>query len=308
MARCCAAVAVAVAAVLLVAGAAAARVVEEGEGERDGSPATCARRGPGFVDALASSCPCIRIEPSPPLEVRGEDIDKELNLRRRGVSYSILFYAAWCPFSSKFRPIFEALSTMFPQIYHFTVEESSAMPSLFSRYGVRGFPAILLVNETTMVRYRGPKDLSSLVDFYKETTGLDPIAYFDIDHQDSTGGLRPVMLGDRSLHKIAKDEPFLLLAVLFIILKVTAHFVPIVIAHLRAFLVVRVRNLNLGIRRGSNQLLERALNVLDVKRLCSKFRLSNKTRDLRKGASNARAWASSFTSVSLGEPSSSRQA
>jgi thiol-disulfide isomerase/thioredoxin len=103
--------------------------------------------------------------------VRGEAIAKELNLRHRGVTYSVLFYAAWCPFSSKFRPIFEALSTMFPQIYHFTVEESSAMPSLFSRYGVRGFPAILLVNETTMVRYWGPKDLSSLVDFYKETTG-----------------------------------------------------------------------------------------------------------------------------------------
>lgn len=147
------------------------------------------------------------------LKVRGEAVDKELNLRHRGASYSILFYAAWCPFSSKFRPIFEALSTMFPQIHHFAVEESSVMPryvnvelffvclslemrypvhffnnmsfdqwiiahptasaycSLFSRYGVRGFPAILLVHETTMVRYRGPKDLNSLVDFYKETTG-----------------------------------------------------------------------------------------------------------------------------------------
>lgn len=48
---------------------------------------------------------------------------------------------------------------------------ASAYCSLFSRYGVRGFPAILLVNETTMVRYRGSKDLSSLIDFYKETTG-----------------------------------------------------------------------------------------------------------------------------------------
>jgi len=107
------------------------------------------------------------------LKVSGEAIDTELNLRRRGASYSILFYAAWCPFSSKFRPIFQALSTMYPQIHHFSVEESSATPSLFSRYGVRGFPAILLVNETTMVRYRGSKDLSSLVDFYKETTGTN---------------------------------------------------------------------------------------------------------------------------------------
>jgi len=183
----------------------------------------------------------------------------------------------------------------------------SAHCSLFSRYGVRGFPAILLVNETTMVRYRGSKDLSSLVDFYKETTGLDPIVHLDIVQQERTGNLRSIMPWDRSLREMANDEPFLLLAVLFIILKVAAHFIPAVMSHLRAFLVVRVRNLNLGIRRGSNQLLDRALNVLDVRRLWSKLRLSNKATDLRKGASNARAWASSFTSVSLGEPSSSRQ-
>ena len=158
------------------------------------------------MKVVVSYIPCLL------LKVRGEAVDTELNLRRRGASYSILFYAAWCPFSSKFRPTFEALSTMYPQIHHFAVEESSATPrfvnvelvsvrllnwdslslleqtlfvqwiyiahctasaycSLFSRYGVRGFPAILFVNETTMVRYRGSKDLNSLVDFYKETTG-----------------------------------------------------------------------------------------------------------------------------------------
>lgn len=120
--------------------------------------------------------------------------------------------------------------------------------------------------------------------------------------------MRPIMPWDQSLREMTKDEPFLLLAVLFIILKVAAYFVPVVLSHLRAFLVVRVQNMNLGIRRGSNQLLDRALNVLDVRRLWSKLRLSNKATDLRKGASNARAWASSFTSVSLGESSSSRQA
>ncbi|XP_039782107.1 5'-adenylylsulfate reductase-like 5 isoform X2 [Panicum virgatum] len=300
MMRCAAAaaaVAVAASLVAAVAGAAAAA----------GSPGagTCARRdAPPFLDAVGSRCPFVRIEPSPPLEVSGEAVDAELNLRRRGASYSILFYAAWCPFSNKFRPIFQALSTMYPQIHHFAVEESSATP----RYGVRGFPAILLVNETTMVRYRGSKDLSSLVDFYKETTGLDPIAHLDIVQQERTGNLRSIMTWDRSLREMANDEPFLLLAVLFIILKVAAHFIPVVMSHLRAFLVVRVRNLNLGILRGSNQLLDRALNVLDVRRLWSKLRLINKATDLRKGASNARAWASSFTSVSLGEPSSSRQA
>ncbi|RCV40359.1 hypothetical protein SETIT_9G046500v2 [Setaria italica] len=303
MMRCAAAAAaVAVALVAAVAGSAAA-AASPGAGQ--GAAGTCARRdGPPFLDAVGSRCPFVRIEPSPPLEVSGEAVDTELNLRRRGASYSILFYAAWCPFSSKFRPIFEALSTMYPQIHHFAVEESSATP----RYGVRGFPAVLLVNETTMVRYRGSKDLSSLVNFYKETTGLDPIAHLDVVQQESTGSLRSIMPWDRSLREMAKHEPFLLLAALFIIMKVVSYFIPVVLSHLRAFLVVRVRNLNLGIRRGSNQLLDRALNVLDVRRLWSKLRLSNKATDLRKGASNARAWASSFTSVSLGEPSSSRQA
>jgi hypothetical protein len=37
----------------------------------------------------------------------------------------------------------------------------------------------------------------------------------------------------------------------------TAHFIPIVMSRLRASLVVCVQNLNLGIRRGSNQLLEK---------------------------------------------------
>ncbi|TVU44511.1 hypothetical protein EJB05_03955 [Eragrostis curvula] len=298
-----AAAAVAVALLLGVAAAGAARFTGAGQG------GTCSRRSsPAFLDAIGSRCPFARIEPSPPLEVRGEAVDKELNLRRRGASYSILFYAAWCPFSSKFRPIFEALSTMYPQIHHFAVEESSATPSLFSRYGVRGFPAILLVNETTMVRYRGLKDLSSLVDFYKKTTGLDPIAYLDIDQQESAGSLRSVMPWDRSLRELAKHEPILLLAVLFIVMRVVAHFVPIMLSYLRTFLAARFRNLNLGIRRRSNQLVERTLNAIDVKRLWSKLSLSNKATDLRKSASNARAWASSFASVSLGESSSSRQA
>lgn len=302
-----AAVAVTVAAVvsflLVAAGAGAA-----GSPGAGGLGSTCPRLGPPFLDALGSRCPRARIEPSPPLEVRGEALDKQLNLRRSGASYSILFYAAWCPFSSKFRPIFEALSTMFPQIHHFAVEESSAMPSLFSRYGVRGFPAVLLVNETSMVRYRGTKDLKSLIDFYKETTGLNPVAYFDLDQQESTRSLGSVMPGGWTLRKMANDEPFVLLSVLFLIMKVVARFVPTVISQMRVFLIVRVRNLNLGISRGSSQLMERALTVLDVKRIWSKLRLSSKTSDLTKGASNARAWASSFASVSLGEPSSSRQA
>lgn len=126
---------------------------------------------------------------------------------QKSAYYSVFFSASWCPFSSNARPIFNTLSSMFPQIKHLAVEESSSMPryvksycthyiccikvymicflsmktvfaisshmlcSVFSRYGIHSFPAILLANGTMMVRYRGSKDIDSLVNFYKKTTG-----------------------------------------------------------------------------------------------------------------------------------------
>ncbi|KAL5662988.1 hypothetical protein ACJX0J_023096 [Zea mays] len=76
----CAAAALAVALIAVVAGATA-----------PGSPAagTCARRGAlPFLDAVGSRCPFVRIEPSPPLEVRGEAVDTD---------------------------------TMYPQVHHFAI-------------------------------------------------------------------------------------------------------------------------------------------------------------------------------------------
>jgi len=43
--------------------------------------------------------------------------------------------------------------------------------SIFSRYGIHSLPSVLMVNGTSRVRYRGPKNLDSLVKFYKKTTG-----------------------------------------------------------------------------------------------------------------------------------------
>jgi thiol-disulfide isomerase/thioredoxin len=41
---------------------------------------------------------------------------------------AVLVYAKWCPFSRELRPVFEALSSAFPSIYHFSVEESALQP------------------------------------------------------------------------------------------------------------------------------------------------------------------------------------
>ncbi|KAF8403978.1 hypothetical protein HHK36_012088 [Tetracentron sinense] len=100
-----------------------------------------------------------------------ESLDRALSSSQRNVYTAVLFYASWCPFSHGVRSTFNVLSSMFPQIRHLAVEQSSAMPSVFSRYGIRSLPSILMVNQTARVWYYGAKDLCSLVHFYKRITG-----------------------------------------------------------------------------------------------------------------------------------------
>lgn len=38
---------------------------------------------------------------------------------------ALLFYASWCPFSESIRPSFDAVSSLYPSIPHFAIEESS---------------------------------------------------------------------------------------------------------------------------------------------------------------------------------------
>ena len=43
--------------------------------------------------------------------------------------------------------------------------------STLSKYGVHGFPTIILMNSTMLVVYRGSRALDSLVAFYSDVTG-----------------------------------------------------------------------------------------------------------------------------------------
>ncbi|XP_020693786.1 5'-adenylylsulfate reductase-like 5 [Dendrobium catenatum] len=123
------------------------------------------------VEAQRSrQCP-LRIERSVSDEVNGGTLDREMIHAQDGTYYSAFFYASWRPFSQKCRSIFDTLGSIFPQIRHFAVEQYSAMPSVFSRYGIHGFPALVLTSRTASVRYHGLKDLDSSVYFYRELTG-----------------------------------------------------------------------------------------------------------------------------------------
>lgn len=125
---------------------------------------------------------------------------------------------------------------MFPQVKHFTVEESSIMPVVFSRYGVHSLPAILIANQTSRTRYCGSKDLRLLIPFYKRTTGFDPPVDFTKHESSNLGSLKPLPW-DVSLSEILRREPFLVFSLLFLFLKVLFYSFPKMLACLKEFWV-----------------------------------------------------------------------
>ncbi|KAJ4721260.1 5'-adenylylsulfate reductase-like 5 [Melia azedarach] len=267
----------------------------------------CSRDSEVFLNSLQSRCP-LGISPNPPIEVDGEFLDRALTSKQRNAYTSVLFYASWCPFSRSARQKFETLSSMFPQMEHYAVEQSSALPSIFSRYGIHSLPSILLVNQTSRLRYHGPKDLNSLVQFYEKTTGFQPLEYIAEDESISFGGNDRLIMHSwklSSMREMIQREPYLVFAVLVLCLRVLICIFPEVLSRLKAFWVSYVPHLNLEIFGETSQLFGRALHMIDVRRVWTKLRLC-KTRNFHEGAKNARVWASSLASVSLGESSSSR--
>ncbi|KAF5180570.1 5'-adenylylsulfate reductase-like [Thalictrum thalictroides] len=239
------------------------------------------------------------------IKVDGEALDGALRSSHKNVYTAVLFYASWCPFSRRMRSTFDVLSSMFPQIGHLAVEQSAAMPSVFSRYGVHSTPSLLLVSQTK-VRHHGPKDLDSLVRFYKKVTGVEPIEYLT-ENQGQEFSEKPLLefLDGSSRKDIVVREPCLVFAVLFLSLRAFLYFFPSLLFRFKAFWALYIPRLNLEIFGETSQLLGRVGQMVDVKRVWTKVKLF-KARNFPKGAKNARVWASSLASVSLGESSSTR--
>lgn len=110
-----------------------------------------------------------------------------------------------------------------------------------------------------------------------------------------------------SLKEIFLREPYLIVSIIFVLLRGFLYLFPEIASHLMAIWLAYIPHLNMGIFGGSRQLVSRALHLLDVKRIWSKLKVC-KTRNFHKGARNARVWASSLASVSLGETSSPSRA
>ncbi|KAM3342509.1 5'-adenylylsulfate reductase-like 4 [Capsicum galapagoense] len=270
----------------------------------------------GFQDL---TCPIDGIQFSYVAEViQGDELSlqRALNMIHRNTHdyVALLFYASWCPFSKSFRPKFSIMSSLFPSIPHFAIEESAVKPSTLSKYGVHGFPTLFLLNSTMRMRYHGCRSLDSVIEFYGGTTGFQSAS---VDATTSHGKTRcssnhlNLHANDqencpfswaRSPENLLQQETYLALATAFVLMKVLYMIFPALrkIAQFgwgSCILHIRIRNL-----------WELPLLYLNrAVQLCNSLKEPCKRSNLQEGAMNAKAWASkSLASVSFGESSASR--
>ncbi|KAJ6709505.1 5'-ADENYLYLSULFATE REDUCTASE-LIKE 4-RELATED [Salix koriyanagi] len=224
-------------------------------------------------------------------------LQKALNLvQKNSHEYvALLFYASWCPFSSTFRPSFSILSSFYPVIPHFAIEESSIRPSILSKYGVHGFPTLVLLNSTIRVRYHGSRALGSLVAFYSDVTGIKN-AFLDEgsigrashhEKHDTPGQESCPFSWARSPENLLREETYLALATTFVILRLSYLTFPAMLAFAQFIWRRHVQNMRLGsLLEHPRAYLNRAVQLFNsLKEPC-------KRSNLQEGALNARAWAS----------------
>uniref|UniRef100_A0A6N2MIE5 Thioredoxin domain-containing protein n=1 Tax=Salix viminalis TaxID=40686 RepID=A0A6N2MIE5_SALVM len=257
------------------------------------------------------NCVVSGVDESPffPGVTEGDEVSlqKALNfVQKNSHEYVALpFYASWCPFSKNFRPSFSILSSLYPSIPHFEIEESSIRPSILSKYGVHGFPTLFLLNSTMRVRYHGSRTLGSLVAFYSDVSRLHPWIkdrWTKLDVHHTLKNMLP--LSKKVVHSRGQDLPenlfreetYLALATTFVLLRLFYWSFPTVLALAQFTWSRHMQNMRL------ESLLEHPRAYLN-----RAIQLFSSLNEPREGAMNARAWASkSLATVSIGDASTSR--
>uniref|UniRef100_A0A7N0UPU2 Thioredoxin domain-containing protein n=2 Tax=Kalanchoe fedtschenkoi TaxID=63787 RepID=A0A7N0UPU2_KALFE len=224
---------------------------------------------------------------------------------------ALLFYASWCPFSIRSRPIFSILSALYPTIPHFAIEESSIRPSILSKYGVHGFPTLFLINSTMRARYRGSRTLQSLIAFYGDVTDMKPVtlnitagvavgSHSDLKSHGSTEPENcPFSSKARSPVNLLQQEAYLALAITFLIMRLVYLAFPSLNALAHRIRAKYARSMRLAtLWEHPQTCMNGALHLI------SSLKDPFKKRNLQ--ALNAQAWASkSLASVSIRDTSTS---
>ncbi|RLN05272.1 hypothetical protein C2845_PM13G12150 [Panicum miliaceum] len=179
-----------------------------------------------------------------------------LVLQNREDFVAILFYASWCPFSKIFRTDFQKLPSFFPTIAHFSFEESHIKPRILSRYGVRAFPTLFLVNSTVRVRYHGSRTMNSLAMFYKDVTGMNSVSLDTISLETVENTViiinddkkskkeDSLLLWARSPDRLLHQDTCLALASSFVLLRLLHFLLPKINACMKQAWRMRLYELN----------------------------------------------------------------
>ncbi|XP_047322704.1 5'-adenylylsulfate reductase-like 4 [Impatiens glandulifera] len=249
--------------------------------------------------------------------VEGDEVElhKALNMlyTRTYDNVALLFYASWCPFSAIVRPKFSVLSSLYPYVPHIAIDESVIKPSTLSKYGVHGFPTLILMNSTLRMRYQGSRTLDSLTAFYIDFTGqkitpldgsfMNGISHLPNNNKNENGEEDSCPFSwAKSPENMLQQETYLALAIAFVVLRLLYLAFPTLLILVRfawrnCILSMRLRYLWETLIALSNRILQ----------LFSSLKDPCKRSNLQGGAMNAQAWASkSLASVTFGDASSSR--
>lgn len=224
----------------------------------------------------------------------------------------VLFYASWCPFSITFRPTLSVMSSLYPSVAHFAIEESVIRPSILSKYGVHGFPTLFVLNSTMRVRYHGSRTLGSLMSFYTNVTGITAESLNEtsigetIHEHEKKNTTEPESCPfswAQSPENMLRHETYLALATIFVILRFCYLSYPFVKTCARVSWRTRIVNIRFkSLWEHPLAYMNRAIQLFTS--LIEPCKRSN-----LHGAMNAKAkaaWASkSLASVSFGEASGS---
>ncbi|KAK9162536.1 hypothetical protein Syun_003438 [Stephania yunnanensis] len=245
----------------------------------------------------------------------GDEISfqKVINLvhERRHEYVAVLFYASWCPFSRNLRPTFTVLSSSFPSIRHFAVEESAIRPSILSKYGVHGFPTLFLLNSRMRAQYHGSRTVDSLLDFYGNVTGIKPLSFgqFSLEKLRKSSNIAKVKDTEqencpfswaRSPENLLQQEKYLELASIFILLRLLYFLLPKVVEHAQYAWRRHLRKADfMSLWWHFLSCLDRTIDA------CKTLKDRCKLRNLHSRAKNVKSWVSkSLASVSIGGASS----
>ena len=79
-----------------------------------------------------------------------------------------LFKAVWCGHCKAFMPTWEKLQKEMGKKVNFVTYDSDANSEEIKKYGIEGFPTIILQTHDKAVEYVGPRDENSLIEFINQ--------------------------------------------------------------------------------------------------------------------------------------------